>query len=141
MPRRFQFSLRALLVGTALAATMATYIAHTAEIVRMRNALRRRFHDRSFCLQDSGLVGQNSQQLSWLRRMMGDHPVGMLFYDPSLDKTGDILRDAETIFPEAEIGTIEERPDPEEGPAEVEEFDWPEMPNAPSDQARPALVI
>lgn len=113
---RPQFTIRALLLAILVVATLAAYVAHTAEIVRMRTALRRRFHERDFCLQDGGLVVQNAQQLSWLRRMMSDRPVEMLFYEPSFDKTGDILREVEKVFPEAEILTIEEGLDEQEPP-------------------------
>jgi hypothetical protein len=52
MSRRFQFSLRGLLVAIAVAAIVATFLAHTAEIVRVRNVLRRRFHDRPYAPKD-----------------------------------------------------------------------------------------
>ena len=106
MPR-FQFSLRALLVTTAVLAGAMAWLTYNAKIVQERKA--------AWPFLDAGMRGwpactrpdiprQSGADVSWIRRMMGDRPMVTLVYYPDkddVDRSG--LARIERVFPEAEI--------------------------------------
>ena len=106
MPRRFQFSLRALLVVTAVIAGPCAWVAYNANIVRQRKAMEAEF----VLISNSSLhfVGRlggqmRKQSLPWLCRALGDEPIEALSYMADRDPDGSELRRARELFPEAEI--------------------------------------
>jgi hypothetical protein len=106
MPRRFQFSLRPLLVTMAVLAAPCAWVAHNARMVRQREATRLEFWvggDLSCFLP----IGENTipfeQHLPWLRRVLGDDIGRVLLYMPDGDQSGSKLLRVRSLFPEAEI--------------------------------------
>lgn len=106
MPRPLQFSLRALLVATAIIAGPCAWIAYNAPIVRQRKAMERRFvHSSNSSVHFVGRLGgqRRKQSLPWLRRTFGDRPIEALSYMPDRDPDGLELRRVHSLFPEARI--------------------------------------
>jgi hypothetical protein len=103
--RRFQFSLRALLVATALVAGPVAWVAHNANFVSQRKAMWLWIRDSGHsCFDDVGAKPLGPERpLPWLRRALGDWPVRVLFYLPDGDPDGSELRRVRSLFPEAEI--------------------------------------
>jgi hypothetical protein len=106
MPRRFQFSLRALLIATALFACTCGWVAHNANIVRQGQAISLGFDGysghSSFRIIGAKPFG-SEPSIPWFRRALGDWPVEVLFYTPRGDPDGSELRRVRSLFPEAEI--------------------------------------
>lgn len=102
MPRRFQFSLRGLLLAIALVSLPSWMVAKELQIIRQRDA---------FMAEDNGLVLYvcgNYKSVSWLRQVLGDRPKQKIQYDPAFRRpTRETLRRAAELFPEARIGIIE----------------------------------
>lgn len=67
--------------------------------------------DDGFCLRSVGSYTYSTDAtVPWLRRMLGDYAVHILFYDPAGDRDGTKLRRARSLFPEAEIWGWPDRP-------------------------------
>jgi hypothetical protein len=117
MPRRFQFSLRTLLAATAIACGLCAWFAYNANIVRQRRAFWPLFNgERSYCLREIGTPGYSTDAtVPWLRHMLGDFPIHVIFYEVSADPDGTELVRVRKLFPEAEIwgwpGSKEKLPD------------------------------
>jgi hypothetical protein len=93
-----------MLVAMAMFAGAAAWIAHDAAIVRQRFAHMPLFDNRSYCLTPVGTrVSSPKPTLPWLRRMLGDYPIDVLFYSPRMDPDGTQLLRVRNLFPEAEI--------------------------------------
>ncbi len=100
MPRP-QFSLRALLVATTVIAGPGAWVAHNANLVRQRKAM-----DSSSSSFRFFTDGRPERSLPWLRRALGDEPIGGIYYDADRDPDGSELRRARELFPEAEIRPV-----------------------------------
>lgn len=102
MPRRFQFSLRWLLLAIALVSLPLWMVAKELQVIRQREA---------FMAEDNGLILYicgNDESVSWLRQVLGDRPRQQIQYDPAFRRpTRETLRRAAELFPEARIGIIE----------------------------------
>jgi hypothetical protein len=101
MSRRFQFSLRAMLLVIALVAAPAAWFAQNTNLVRQRKQLldQRLWHF-GFSLHEVG-VDCPDPEIPWIRRTLGDRPVSVLFYEQWKDTTGEELKQVEALFPEA----------------------------------------
>jgi hypothetical protein len=103
MSRRFQFSLRTLLMLTAVFGGPCAWVAHNGIVVRERKAMREVFPTGKYCCHEEWCVAHREQTLPWLRRVFGDEPVNALHYIPDLDRDGSELRRVRSLFPESEI--------------------------------------
>ena len=119
MSRRFQFSLRTLLVVTTVIGGPCAWVAYNTNLVRQRNAMRSGFRSGFSVPGASCFLHRVADQplgpghpLPWLRRALGDKPVQRLLYMPDRDPDGSELRRAEALFPETEIGVVKIPPGP-----------------------------
>jgi hypothetical protein len=113
--RRFQFRLRTLMVGVILLAVVCGYVGRQAEIVSERRSLRdeiARVGGSVSPERPAGPAGWKAPpvpQPNWLRRFLGDEPVGYILLPPP--RISDPLkREIKTSFPEAMVSQHAERP-------------------------------
>ena len=104
MPRP-QFTLRSLLVAMLVVACPLAWIANDMNAVRRRRLLIAQGYNLHGAIAIGGqLRGMPAQpDISWLRRLLGDSPKGIIFYFRELDSTGDELARAKALFPEATV--------------------------------------
>jgi hypothetical protein len=104
---RPQFTLRALLVAMLVVGASFAWVAHNANLVRQRNAMRSGFDITGSCFLSfhDKLLGPE-HRLPWLRRALGDEPIERLLYVANRDPNGCELSRARALFPEAEIREI-----------------------------------
>src|SRR5579859_1426597 len=107
--RRFQFSLRTLLIGVALLAVPCAYVAHEARIVAARKAwLESHPNWHRFELREQGHIGEyvmpkplrspdRSSSPHLIRRWLGDKDI------PRVSVTSEEFEEAVALFPEAEF--------------------------------------
>jgi hypothetical protein len=101
--RRFQFSLRTLMIGIALLAVACAYVGWQATIVSVRVKILAEFRDPPHIIKWHTLhLGDKSQAPGLLRRWLGDKEVGSLFFA----KRDDAERHHE-LFPEARIEVVD----------------------------------
>lgn len=104
MTRRFQFSLRALLLFVVLASGVLSSIGHEARIVRQRRAIFGVDYERDGCsFVPAELWPGEAPSIPWIRRKLGDVPIPMILYFPQRDYDGVELERVTDLFPEAEI--------------------------------------
>ena len=74
-------------------------------MVRQRRALIAKGYEETSAIQVvSHLRGvRATRDVSWLRKLLGDRPMGVVFYDRQHDPTGNELRRAQQLFPEATV--------------------------------------
>ncbi len=134
--RRFQFSLRTLLIAIALAALPCIYLRWLSGIVRERDGLLAEPSRAPPPEGDRMVLGTElgePSKIPWPRRLLGDVPYRCVWLDSSA--TGEDLQRYRVAFPEAEVrgvlrerGTLleERQPAPAKGPMIV--FAEPEKP-------------
>lgn len=104
MPRRFQFSVRALLLFVLLASGVLTWIGHEASIVRQRRVILGVDHERDGCsFVPAELWPEEAPTIPRIRRKLGDVPIPAIYYFPKRDYDGVGLERVTDQFPEAEI--------------------------------------
>ncbi|HWB12137.1 MAG TPA: hypothetical protein VG826_23120 [Pirellulales bacterium] len=101
MSRRFQFSLRAMLVAVVVAGVLLSWAANTAHFVEERKAVLRDFSGRLSVVHQLGDDAQ-VQELPWLRRAFGDEPIHAL-YDAVAEPDREYVQRLRRLFPEAQI--------------------------------------
>ena len=102
--RRFQFSLRTLMIGVTLLAVPSAYVGWQAKIVRDRKAVARWIEERKGELSGTVTTPPDEPyrpQVSWIRRVLGDKGVALI----SLPKpvSDDDRQRIKSAFPEADI--------------------------------------
>lgn len=91
-------------MATLVAGIGCAWLANALIVVREREAMVPLFYDNDFCLRAVGTPGyHNGARVPLLRRMLGDDPIDVLFYEPAADPDGKQLRRAQRVFPETEI--------------------------------------
>jgi hypothetical protein len=95
--RRFQFSLRTLLIGVTLLAGACAYFGWQAKRVRDRRAEL----SRSVSMRLVGIGDGKNATTSWLRRLLGDVTVDSISMPPNTSPAE--LERLSTLFPEASI--------------------------------------
>ena len=104
MRRRFQFSLRALLVAILAVGVACAWVGNAAFVTRQRQALMLRFDEHHYCLCAVAAPScRHTKTVPWIRQVFGDYAVELLFYNPSADPAGAQLRQVQSLFPETEI--------------------------------------
>src|SRR4029079_17855985 len=99
-----QFRLRTLLIISAIVPFSLGWLGTNYRLVQKRQPYFSRFNDHDFPLRGVGLHPPvPSENVPWVRRMLGDCSAGTLLYDPSRDKDGLIYGRVQGLFPEAKI--------------------------------------
>jgi hypothetical protein len=96
--RRFQFSLRTLLIVVTLLASAAGYVGRQYEIVQNRRSFIDDHLNRYGNLE---VDPSDAVEVPWIRRLLGDEGVEKLGLDADSDKNE--RRRAAALFPEAQI--------------------------------------
>ena len=111
--RRFQFRLRTLLIGVTLFAVPCAYVAHEAKIVRERKAwyvshpappvpeIISRSVDQGMFGGPIVSYGDESQNPSFVRQVLGDGPAGTVVVSPNASV--EEKKRVRLLFPEAVI--------------------------------------
>jgi hypothetical protein len=105
--RRFQFSLRSLLIGVTLFAVPCCYVAHEAKIVSERNEWLRAHSGelRLSSVRSSDITtvvpGDSNRAPSLIRRWLGDEPKESINVSKKLSRPE--LKEIIALFPEAAI--------------------------------------
>ena len=112
--RRFQFSLRSLLIGVALLAVACGYVGRQAEIVRERQAMLDRIDGIRGVYWTAETFRELIEKSTWhsqdwsppriplIRRWLGDHAIVWIAL-PTLEQR----REFGVAFPEASIGPFQ----------------------------------
>ena len=113
--RRFQFSLRSLMIGVTLLAVACAYVAWQARIVRDRKAMMIRLRDLGgvcntpdeirdfFSASYKRSIDMNRlPMLPWIRRWLGDQAVYQMWIPESASSHD--AAEIEQAFPEAKVG-------------------------------------
>jgi hypothetical protein len=100
--RRFQFSLRTLLIGVTLFAIPCGYVGWQAKIVRDRKAIRERMKSGALFFGPNDYK-MDAPAVPWLRSLMGDNGVEgvVILYEKDRDEV-------QAAFPEAKVDVFEE---------------------------------
>lgn len=103
MSRRFQFSLRALLVAVIIVAVPCAWIAQNAHLVQQRNEMLEKYNGADGPLWRVVVMPGLSEpkELPWVRRALGDSPV--LAFKWGSDADSEVNRRLLRLFPEAKI--------------------------------------
>jgi hypothetical protein len=105
MRRRFQFSLRWLLVVILAIACPLAWVGPNVNLVRQRTALIQRRNDANCAVSvvERLRTLPKMNKLSWLRIALGDRPHGFILCHDELDPSGRELLNAKALFPEATV--------------------------------------
>ena len=95
--RRFAFSLRTLLVVVTV---LCCWLGWNIRVVHERRAVRAAFVSEDW---EVGF-GDSEASVSWIRRLLGDEPVGSIYRLHGLPPTNDLFH-ARACFPEATLYT------------------------------------
>jgi hypothetical protein len=102
MGRRFQFSLRALLVVMLAITPLLAWLAYNLNLVRERKAFLRQY--------DAHLFQPNFSadttvpiKVSWIRRALGDEGLDEVYFDSERDPASPTVMRMRRLFPEAII--------------------------------------
>jgi hypothetical protein len=98
---RPQFRLRSLFIFTVI--VPFALLAHHANVVRERQAMRPLFSVPGYSLRLQPPERADPTPIPLIRKMLGDSPVGDLFYSPVDDPGQSQLRQARRLFPETNI--------------------------------------
>jgi hypothetical protein len=97
--RRFQFSLRAMLVSVMLA---SAWPAYNANLVYGRRAFLKE-HDANVFEPSYSSEPTEPVELSWIRRAMGDQPLDEALFDSESEPGSRAVKQMRWLFPEAII--------------------------------------
>src|SRR5262249_39425467 len=98
--RRFQFSLRTLLIVVAILAVPCWYVGEQWRIGRERQAMRERLYRIGGAVR-LPFFENDPPAVPWVRSLLGDEGVFGIFYPPLEDRKSEDEGAIETAFPEA----------------------------------------
>ena len=100
--RRFQFSLRTLLIAVAIMAIPCAYVGYQAKIVRERKSMMARIEDLGGGEWTLCCWRPNLRLISHVRRWFGDRPIQTLEIPTSMTGAQGV-EEIKTLFPEAKL--------------------------------------
>jgi len=107
---RPRFRLKTLLALAVVFALVCAWLrAEYRDAQERAEYVQRFYYDHGYCLRASTFLDRSSHDpkpISWIRRVLRQHPIGDLLYHPELDRDGSIVRRVQELFPEADIRTL-----------------------------------